>query len=257
MVKIDHLQTKVHLLCLVGPGGCGKETKGKILRNILFEHMPVARFVMSELIEELKKRHSQSEHITRTMQRGGLVDDSCVIRTFAESVIEAQSSGSPLIIADGFPRTVAQSQWLLDCRVPFHILHIDIDEEESVKRIRERSKTQQRCDDDVVRDRYQTYSQETVPAIRHIKHVNPKIVTSIDGKLFVREQIVRMLRPVHALPRFKRIPLQSSIRIIDSSSHPAAQSIRAIDGATKPLTVPSEMVISGRHGDTKRVPLLS
>ena len=78
-------------------------------------------------------------------------------------------------ILDGFPRTIGQSEALdkfltsRDTKVT-HLLALDVDDEEIVKRLLERGKTSGRADDaneDVIRKRIVEYTAKTSPVYNY------------------------------------------------------------------------------------------
>ncbi len=107
------------------------------------------------------------------ISRGVLVPDSITIGMLKNKV-EAHPEAKGLIL-DGFPRTIPQAEALDEFlaskdQIITALIALDVDDEEIVKRILERSKTSGRADDadeQIIRNRIAVYNEETAPVFQY------------------------------------------------------------------------------------------
>lgn len=254
MSRISHLKGSSHIICLVGAGGVGKKVKGLILTEVGVA--PMYRFEMSELINghrshpesAIGKMLVGSEDV---QSKGGLVNDAPVICLFEDACIMGHHSGANWLLGDGFPRSVGQAKYLLQCGVPYTLIYLEADKNTSLKRIRLRAElTGGRSDDSAAPDRYQTFMKETLPAIRMLKRTNPNSVIRVDATAPLREQITRILRFVILRSNMHKpkMALQLAMKRLDNPRHPAAMMIRDVESG-KPIGqhVPARSVRPQSH----------
>jgi adenylate kinase len=116
------------------------------------------------------------------MDAGQLVANEIVIGIVEERL--AQPDAQKGFILDGFPRNTAQAQ-VLDTmlgrlRQPAidKAVHLQVDDEEIIKRLLDRAQKEGRADDreDVIRHRIKVYNDETHPLLDYYRAQN-KLVT--------------------------------------------------------------------------------
>lgn len=174
-------------LILFGPPGSGKGTQAaKLVEKFGLTHISTGDLFRYEL-----GNNTPLGIQARTfMDKGELVPDTVTI-----AMLENKMNMTPNpkgYILDGFPRTIAQAEALdkilagRDTQVT-HLLALEVDDEEIVKRLLERGKTSGRADDaneEVIRKRIVEYLAKTSPVFdyyeKHGKSQKIQGIGSID-----------------------------------------------------------------------------
>lgn len=153
-------------LILFGPPGSGKGTQA----SNLVDKFGLTHISTGDLFRyELGNNTPLGQEAKKYMDKGELVPDSVTI-----SMLENKMNMTPNekgYILDGFPRTIAQAEALdkiLKSRGTkvTHLLALNVDDEEIVRRLLERGKTSNRADDaneEVIRKRIVEYNAKTSP----------------------------------------------------------------------------------------------
>jgi len=210
-------------LILLGPPGAGKGTQAQKI----IESYGIPQISTGDILRQAVREGTPlGEEAKSFMEKGKLVPDNVVIRIIEER-LKANDCNSGFIL-DGFPRTVAQAEALEEIllsngRRIDHVLNIEVDNEELVRRLTGRRTCRNcgmmfhilfhppakegicdRCggilyqrDDDreeTIRTRLREYDRQTLPLIDYYKQ--KKLLRSIDGfgsedKIF--ERIKRIL----------------------------------------------------------------
>jgi len=181
---------KTRILVLLGPPGGGKGTQAKKLAGEFgWKHVSTG----DVLREEVSNGTELGKRARAIMESGELVPDE-LVGEIIRSRIE-QREGIEGFILDGFPRTVAQAEFLAEIAqdLPIHALGIEVEEDQVVKRLSGRrfcptcgniyniyfsppevpgvcecgTKLIRRKDDreDVIRERLRVYHEQTRPVI--------------------------------------------------------------------------------------------
>ncbi len=157
-------------LVLFGPPGSGKGTQAKKL----VEKFGLTHISTGDLFRyELGNNTPLGQEAKKYMDKGELVPDTVTV-----AMLENKMNMTPNekgYILDGFPRTIAQCEALdkfLSSRstAVTHLLALDVDDEEIVKRLLERGKTSGRADDaneEVIRKRITEYNAKTSPVYNY------------------------------------------------------------------------------------------
>lgn len=158
--------TKMINLILFGPPGSGKGTQAKSL----VEKFGLTHISTGDLFRyELGNNTPLGIEARTYMDKGELVPDKVTIAMLENKMNMAPNPKG--YILDGFPRTIAQAEALdeilkgRDTSVT-HLIALDVDDEEIVKRLLERGKTSGRADDaneEVIRKRIVEYVAKTSP----------------------------------------------------------------------------------------------
>lgn len=173
---VEHMR-----LVLLAPPGAGKGTQGKLLA----EHYGIPHIATGDLLREHVERGTAvGRDVQRQIDAGELVSDDLVLRMVQESLEKAKGTG---YILDGYPRTVNQAIRGREMAESIGMgsqaavyLAAD-DESELIRRVIKRAEEEGRPDDteDVIRQRLETYRQETAPVIDHYRERHDLI--EVDG----------------------------------------------------------------------------
>ncbi len=166
------------MIILMGVAGSGKSMQGKILAD---EH-GYAWISTGEILRVLvtgRRRHE--------MLQGKLLSDEEMINLM-DKVLELIDTKQEFVL-DGFPRTVAQCDWLLrqveqgrfDLTA---IIHFKASEDVVRSRLLDRAR--QDDTDEAITERFNEYRAVTVPIIAHLKKHGTK-VCDIDASQNIRQ----------------------------------------------------------------------
>lgn len=157
-------------LILFGPPGSGKGTQAKKLAEAYhFLHISTGDLFRFEIGNKTTLGLEAQSYI----DRGSLVPDEITIGMLRNKVDANQDVKG--FIFDGFPRTIPQSEALDEFlaskdQIISGLIALNVDDEEIISRILERSKTSGRADDgdeEIIRKRIEVYNQETSPVFQY------------------------------------------------------------------------------------------
>ena len=207
----------------LGPPGAGKGTQAKELaRRFSAPHLSTGDM----LREHVSQGTSLGQRAQPIMARGELVPDSIVLRMVADRIERPDCAHG--FVFDGFPRTVAQAQWLGELlrqhgfKQPL-VVHMVIDPGLLLRRITGRRmckvggeiyniyerppKVDGRCDNDggeleqrpddreeIVAPRLQAYEKQTAPLVAYYKRLGR--LHSVDASRGVGEVTQKVLEIV-------------------------------------------------------------
>ncbi len=164
---------------LFGAPGAGKGTHAEIIaKRYHLNHISTGDLLRKEVAEgtELGKQ------VKDIMDRGEFVSDA-IVSELIEKAIKSDKDG---LILDGYPRTVQQADTLVRLfdkygRKLSCVIRVDVDKDELVRRIHERSQVSNRSDDkeDAIRRRLEDYEEKTVPLLDYYKKAG--ILITVDG----------------------------------------------------------------------------
>lgn len=148
------------MILILGVAGSGKSTQGQLLRD-------TGKFAWLSMGELLRRNATPNEQ--QQMLTGTVLPDDVTIR-YVAAELDAMSR-TPEILLDGFPRTVAQAEWLV-CYAEQHdplraIIHLKADQDMVLERLLARG----RVDDtpEAIAERFIEYDKTIVPIIRDLK----------------------------------------------------------------------------------------
>lgn len=161
------------LLVIIGMPGAGKDTQIAQLQTR--QQIEVLR--VGDLV---RARAKTDPKLAAVLEAGDLVDDEVV----NELVIDAMHNiGEQLLVSDGFPRDIAQAEWLTNTlpTQDFSLLgavYLHISDTEALKRLLNRGRT----DDDsaTVQHRIEVFHTQTDPVVDYFKQQGKLI--QIDGE---------------------------------------------------------------------------
>ena len=148
-----------------GPPGSGKGTQAKLLS----QELNVLHLSTGDILrEKLKEGDELSKKLNDIMASGELVSDELLNKIISDKLTSKDCSNG--FILDGYPRTIAQANFLLNFLnsnqlIINLIFDFKIDFKLVEKRIIYRSEKEKRSDDnlDVIKTRLKKYMKETFP----------------------------------------------------------------------------------------------
>lgn len=158
-------------LILVGPPGGGKGTQAKILTgNYSIPHISTGDMLRAAVTEGSELGKKAKEY----MDQGELLPDELMIGILKDRILHDDCKNGFLL--DGFPRTIPQGEALgemlheLNTDIDY-VVHIDVPDEELVKRLLKRAEIEGRSDDneDTIKNRLKVYHELTKPLIDFYK----------------------------------------------------------------------------------------
>jgi adenylate kinase len=158
-------------VALFGPPGAGKGTQSeRLIEKYKLFYISTGDLLRKEIAEE-SKLGLEAKNIIAS---GGLVSDEIIVQIIEKTITENKESKGFLF--DGFPRTYVQAYILEGLMIKLNtslncLISLEVDEEESVKRLMERGKTSGRTDDNekVIRNRLKEYYDKTLPVLKFYK----------------------------------------------------------------------------------------
>jgi adenylate kinase len=183
-------------ILILGAPGSGKGTQGKILA----ERLGIPKITTGDLIRAaMQARTPLGREAKAHYDKGELVPDTVVLGLIKDELSKPEAKDGAIF--DGFPRTAAQAE-LVDKTLAErgqrlnHILLLDVDEEELVRRLHHRAKVEGRSDDtpEAIKTRLQVYQRDTAPLVAHYaQRGNMRRVPGIGTVEQIAEEIKRII----------------------------------------------------------------
>ncbi|MCL4135064.1 UNVERIFIED_CONTAM: hypothetical protein GTU68_016472 [Idotea baltica] len=162
--------TKFRSILLFGPPGAGKGTQGKILGSIPgFFHLSVG-----DVFRSIDIGSEDGQEICKYTSVGKLAPDDLTIRIWKKALdayvaLSWYKPREDILILDGIPRNVAQTDLIKDYIDVVKIISLECeDEEDMVLRIQRRAIRENRADDaseSIIRRRFEVYHEQTQPVL--------------------------------------------------------------------------------------------
>lgn len=160
------------MIVFFGPAGAGKSVQGQLLS---------ARHGWRWLSAGQLLRDSKDPELLKVMSTGKLVPSDVTNRLIGEAITKAKDIDH--IILDGYPREMAQAQWLVENKAHHGrdialVIVLEVPKSELLKRLAIRG----RADDvpEVIDERLRIYRQEMYPILSYFTEQGVNI-THIDG----------------------------------------------------------------------------
>jgi adenylate kinase len=188
-------------LILMGPPGAGKGTQARFVA----EHFGVPAISTGDIFRTNASNGTPlGKKAQEYMDAGEYVPDE-VTNLMVRARID-EPDAAPGFLLDGYPRTLAQVEEL-DGMIRFTghqldaVVVVTVDPEVLVKRLLQRSETENRADDteDVIRRRQEVYAEQTEPLIEVYRRRG--MVHEIDGMGEVGEVTQRIFDALDVVPQ--------------------------------------------------------
>jgi adenylate kinase len=178
------------MIIFMGVAGSGKSAQGRLLADRLgYPWLSTGEFLRMLISGERR----------REMLEGKLLDDAEII-SLVQKIFRIVDTEHEFVM-DGFPRTVAQADWLLTQRRHGQlnitaVIHLQASEAVVLERLLQRGRQDDQAE--VIRGRFREYETATQPIIDDLKN-NGVPVFEIDGEgdvETIHENIVRAIASV-------------------------------------------------------------
>lgn len=196
------MATRYKSVLLFGGPGTGKGTQGKTLGTILgFFHC-----ASGDIFRSMDPDSEIGRIFNDFSSRGELMPDDVTVRLWAETMQRWIDDGrynpqTDLLLLDGIPRTLDQARIMDDHMDVLQVVHLTCaDREAIVARLKKRALDQGRHDDadeDVIRNRWKVYDEESKPVIEHYPDDKIAHIEAIATPLQVLSDMLAVIKPIH------------------------------------------------------------
>lgn len=185
---------------IFGAPGVGKGTQGKMLGNIPGFH----HFSTGDMFRKLDPHSELGKTFVSYSTRGELVPDELTVEVWKRTIDAQATLGifhphCDLLILDGIPRSVTQTELMERYIDVLGILLLEGEEEAILKRLKGRALQQGRPDDaqeEIVRRRLAVYADETKPVLSHYPAEMQHRVDALGTPATVLDRIIRVVAPI-------------------------------------------------------------
>ena len=173
--------------------GSGKGTQIDFIQKYLKEHNLAEDIVLASPGVGYRKLISDGYYtgqiVKETLDKGYLQPDFLTNGLVVSNLAFGMKENS-CIIADGFPRTIIQSQTLEEIleyynRSDISIVYIEISKEEAAKRMKLRGRTDDT--DEGIAKRFDEYMNNVIPAMNYFKGKDGYTMHTINGEQSIEE----------------------------------------------------------------------
>jgi adenylate kinase len=153
---------------MIAPPGAGKGTQGALIAA----HFGIPHIATGDLLRDHVARQTDlGRAVRRRLDRGELVPDEIVLDMVREAFVAARASGGGYVL-DGIPRNMPQARATYEIALELGMtanvaLHLQVEDDELVRRLLARAALEGRADDteEVIRRRLEVYREVTHPIV--------------------------------------------------------------------------------------------
>jgi len=240
---------------LLGPGGCGKDTKGRLLQDLLSSYRKTYIINTKEMIEYHIRMMTAwgAQFLEARQKKDGLTamaPDKPVLGMLEEEIIMARESGHTIIKLNSAPRSTIQADAFISLPTDnLRGVFFKSGRETAHARAAERREKallaglEPRADDDPreVEKRWVEYKHNASVGIKRIHAHDHRILEVVDSTWPIRRQLTHVLRHlVRDKRQFKKL-----CGVFDDNTHPVTIAISEIENSS----------INGVPGETPTIPL--
>ena len=173
--------------------GSGKGTQVELLEKYLKENKisdDVFALSTGSLYRKIVESNTYTGNIIKTsLEKGFLQPNFLTISLFTSSLISSMKENT-ILMADGFPRTIAQSEAFESImkfynRDNVHIVYIELDKEEATKRMLLRGRSDD--NEEGIAKRFDEYIENVVPSMNYFKDKLGYTMHTINGKQSIED----------------------------------------------------------------------
>ena len=173
-------------IIILGRSGSGKGTQAELLKKLL---APCLYVYTGDLFRELAQTETMAgRNIKTVVESGGLPQEWLAAFLWQKKLIDGLKSGLENVIIDGSPRRLDEAREMDEVfeflgRRRVKIILVDITEDEAVKRLLKRGRTDD--SEEAIRSRLAWFNTEALPAIEYYEKSGRLI--KVDGMGTVEE----------------------------------------------------------------------
>lgn len=191
-------------ILLFGPPGVGKGTQGKILGSVPgFFHLSVG-----DVFRSIDIGSPTGRQIYKYTSQGQLVPDKLTVEIWKKTLdayvaLTTYKPREDVLILDGIPRNVAQTELIKDHIEIKQVINLCCDDEEDmIRRMRRRAIRENRADDaneDVIRSRFDIFRKVSKPVLDCYPEEIISTVEASGSPAEVLRNILRSVIPIQNL----------------------------------------------------------
>ena len=185
-------------ILIFGPPGVGKGTQGKILGSVPgFFHLSVG-----DVFRSIDIGSPTGQQIYKYTSQGQLVPDELTVQIWKKTLdayvaLTTYKPREDLLILDGIPRNVAQTELIKDHIEIKQVINLSCDDEEDmILRMRRRAIRENRADDaneEVIRSRFEIFREVSKPVLDCYPE---EIISTVEASGSPAEVLWKTLRAV-------------------------------------------------------------
>lgn len=180
-------------IVFIGPPGAGKGTQCQFLAA----HFAIPHIGTGEMLRRLQGAPAPWVH--SKINRGHFAPDDFVLEMIGSRLSKPDCASGYLL--DGFPRTLVQAEAFdrsleAQSQRVDHVIHLQVEPDELVRRLAERKRTGERSDDsaEFIRERFGIYADRTRPLLDYYDRQD--LVRPVDGMGCPREVFGNLRRAI-------------------------------------------------------------
>ena len=173
--------------------GSGKGTQVELLKKYLTEEIISDDVLFTSTGNEYRKLTSSetltSQIVKGNLEKGFLQPDFLTISLFT-NILTRDMKENTALIADGFPRTIAQSQAFENMmkfygRDEVKIVYLELGREEAIKRMKLRGRSDDT--DEGIANRFDEYVNNVIPSMNYFNNMKGYTIYKINGEQSIED----------------------------------------------------------------------